>query len=132
MSRRIKVCRHEAAHAVVAHMLGFTVIRIKITGASTGFTETSCSKKTTCPMMLGMVAMAGKCADRRWHRIGRDWFPEGDLRTVKRLGYSWRAIATLEALAMAQVEEHADVIDRVARELKKRDLSAREFRALLK
>ncbi len=132
MKRRIKVCRHEAAHAVVAHALGFKVLRIKITSESTGFTETYHSEKTPCPMMLGMVAMAGKCADRLWHRLGRGWFPEADLRTVKRLGYSWRAIATLEALAMAQVHEHAETIDRVARELKKRDLTGRELIALIK
>lgn len=83
-------------------------------------------------MSIGIVAMAGKAADRKWSRIGRKWFPQADLATVKRFGFCWRAITTLEAMAMAQVCEQSDKIERVARELKKRDLTGRELRRMLK
>jgi hypothetical protein len=129
--RTIRVARHEAAHAVVATMLGFQVERVFLTNRGTGGCVTR-DPRRPCPLMLGMIAMSGHAADRKWSGVPLMLVPAGDHRIVKRLGFSGRSLPTLVALARGQVEVHAELILRVARELKKRDLTGREVRAIIR
>lgn len=127
---KLQVARHEAAHAVIAELVGHEVISVKLTRPGYGV----CKVRHTCedPMRLGMIALAGHAADMKWHRFGM-WrrVSDSDLRMFRRLGFRDMSAVTVLNIARNLIDENADVVNSLARELLKRDLSGEEVREIM-
>jgi hypothetical protein len=124
-ARPLWVCRHEAAHAVVAHVLGEHVFGVYLTARGG---QTLCSlPRRPDPLRLGMVSMAGHAADVLWNGFPEDTFPRDDLADLRAQGFRGPSLPTLFALAAVQCQVHEPQIRAVAAALKKGDLDRREF-----
>jgi hypothetical protein len=124
-SRPLWVCRHEAAHAVVAHELGEHVFGVHLSARGG---QTLCQlPRRPDPLRLGMVSMAGHAADVLWNGFREDTFPTDDLADLRAQGFRGPSMPTLFALAAGQCQAHEPKIRAVAAALKKGDLDRRSF-----
>lgn len=124
-ARPLWVCRHEAAHAVVAHELGEHVFGVQLSARGG---QTLCSlPRRPDPLRLGMVSMAGHAADVLWNGFPEDTFPRDDLADLRAQGFRGPSMPTLFALAAGQCQVHEARIRAVAAALKKGDLGRRAF-----
>lgn len=124
-ARPLWVCRHEAAHAVVAHIVGEHVFAVQLS-ARGGLTMCSLPRRPD-PLRLGMVSMAGHAADVLWSRFPEAKFPPDDLADLRAQGFRGPSLPTLFALAAGQCQVHESKIRAVAAALKKGDLDRRAF-----
>jgi len=129
--RTIRTARHEAAHAVIAEAVGYRVSRVWLLAEDAGFTEHR-HPILPDPLKRAMIAMAGHAAEMRWHRAKKTHVPAGDHRTVLAMGFRGRSLPTILMLARGAVEENAEAIDAVARELVKSDLTGRDVRRIMR
>jgi hypothetical protein len=125
-ARTLLVCRHEAAHAVLSHEMGFHVLKVVVAkwGGAAPF---EARVKTPDPLRLGMAFMAGHAADVLWSRQAERRIPHRDHVNIRRLGFRGYSLPTLFALAAGQCQVHEKAIRRVAAALRKGDLDRRAF-----
>lgn len=126
-TRPLWVCRHEAAHAVVAHVMGDWVHSLTVEPRRGGWTAHSPRSMHPDPLRQGMIAMAGHAADVLWSRRNPLHGPKDDDLALKQLGFRGPSFPTLLALAQGQCVEHENKIRAVAAALKKSDLDRRGF-----
>jgi hypothetical protein len=124
-ARPLWICRHEAAHAVVAHIVGEHVFSVQLS-AHGGLTMCSLPRRPD-PLRLGMVSMAGHAADVLWSRFPEAKFPRDDLADLRAQGFRGPSMPTLFALAAGACQVHELKIRAVAAALKKGDLDRRAF-----
>lgn len=124
-ARPLWVCRHEAAHAVVAHVLGEHVFGVQL-NARGGQTLTTLPRRPD-PLRLGMISMAGHAADVLWSRFPEGKFPADDLADLRAQGFRGPSLPTLFALAAGQCQEHETKIRSVAVALNRSDLNRGAF-----
>jgi hypothetical protein len=92
MSRtRLAVCRHEAAHAVMAERFGARAQRVVVyQGARGKHRETGHSYLTGLrklgPVQLCCVVMAGSVAESLWHGTPKGVVSGGDFRDLEKYG----------------------------------------------
>lgn len=130
--RPIRTCRHEAAHAIVAEVLGYTVLKVVIRGAQDGFNDIASRYKAVDPLRMGTVYAAGLAAEMRWHRASPRRISASDGQEIHKLGFRGRSKATVLAIARGLVEEHHGAIDCLAHILKVRDVKGREVSKVLR
>jgi hypothetical protein len=124
-ARPLWLCRHEAAHAVVGHVLGEHIVSLTVDRRG-GMTGTAYGFRFD-PLRAGMATMAGHAADVLWSRRSRTTPPPDDHRMLKELGFRGQSFPTLLALAQGQCIEHEATIRRVAAALKEGDLDRKAF-----
>lgn len=124
-ARPLWVCRHEAAHAVVAHVLGEHVVSLTV-DARGGMTATAYGVRFD-PLRFGMATMAGHAADVLWSRARPTNPPRDDNRMLGQVGFRGQSFPTLLALAQGQCLEHEAKIRAVAAALKRSDLDRPAF-----
>jgi hypothetical protein len=122
--RPLTVCRHEAAHAVIAHTTGFHVFELVIDRLG-GHIDHASFRKVPDPLRLGMVWMAGHAADLLWSN--ERMMSVVDHRAMVRMGFYRESFPALLALAQGQCLVYEREIRRVAAALKKGDLDRRAF-----
>lgn len=131
MARRsLRTARHEAGHAVVGHLLGLVIKRLAINpDGSGGHCEWEYRLKNSpreAAFVIGPFMMAGVAAEALWRHIPKHCYYKNssDSATLKALGGRvWPALILAESL----VEPRRGLIDRIAKELVKRDLSRKDF-----
>lgn len=123
--RPMQICLHEAAHAVLAHSFGRTIVGIEFDrlGARAGYG----APLRIEPIEEGMIAMAGHAAEVLWCRQPVWAAPKDDDRALRAMGFRGRSFPTLLALAQGQCVELERQIRAVASALKKEDLDRRAF-----
>ncbi len=131
MTRLLSVARHESAHAVAHEILGNRVRVVRITGRNRGFCEYAVRGRPD-PLVEGISALAGHAADLRWSHAKRTLVPADGHRRVLSLGFRGRSLPTLLEMARGLVEAHAAVIDLVAREIVRGDLTGKRVRELMR
>ena len=129
--RSIQTARHEAAHAVCAEYLGLRCVRVELLGSFHGNTYFNANDKATGLTQAISVA-AGSVAEHIWHRLPRNRMSRGDRRTLGILYRRPRERAAVMAATESVVRYLATAIQRVAKELKRRDLTGREVRAIMR
>jgi len=118
-----RVADHEAAHAVIAHVVGFEVTRVHV-GRSRdrrghvlhGYTSFNTPKRSD-PLKEGIVRLAGSAAEFLWHGLPDGKATMGDLEAVRRLGFRGRSVAAIMALSRGLVRFYRRDIRGVSRAL---------------
>lgn len=129
---------HEAAHAVVGVRLGLKLrevrVRTKKSGRKISYGYASFLRGRIDPMRDGMMTMAGTAAEQRWFRMPKSRASQGDWKYLERYrGYEVDSILTLLDLSRAQVDLHAEGIERVAERLMTTGkMTGKEVKALLR
>jgi hypothetical protein len=129
--RLLSVCRHEAAHAVAHEVLGNRVRAVRVESARRGFCEYGVRGKPD-PLVEGITALAGHAADIYWGKRARTVVPADDHKRVLALGFRGRSLPTLLEMASQSVAAYFEVIDAVARELWRRDLTGADVRRIMR
>lgn len=125
--RKTSSALHEAAHAVVAWRMGYEVAGVYLTDSG-GYTKSALG---TDPLPQSIIAMAGNAAEMEWHETPPELVSAVDHYTVLSYGFTGRSLPTILALARGAVVEHESDIDRVADELRCRDLGHDDLERLL-
>ncbi len=94
MSRPSHTALHEAAHAVVAYILGYKVKEIVVNPDGTGYCTIfyRIGRHKECPITMVNILLAGHEAEVLWCRRKLTEMPSGDLRMIAGLGVSWTGI----------------------------------------
>jgi hypothetical protein len=129
--RTIRTARHEAAHAVCAEYFGIRCDRVELLGSFHGNTYLFTKAKATC-FTQGVMVSAGSVAEQLWHRQPRTVMARGDRRVLKILFTRGRERAAVMSATEALVHYARPAVEAVARELKRRDLTGREVRKLMR
>jgi hypothetical protein len=115
---RLRVARHEAAHAVCAVKMGLYVHSCglgahRMMRGSAGWTKL---REQRCPDPLDWahVFLAGDAAERHFYRQSRRAFSGDDWSKARALGFRDRSLDSIALSADVFVAEHAAAIDRVA------------------
>ena len=118
---------HEAGHAVMAHVWGGYVMRLKLYNRSNwshaGHTGVCCWRhpphkfRRQDPLLVALVSLAGHEAEVVLTGRPRALLPALDLRSVRRFGYGDNTIHVVGWLAHRYVRRYASRIRRVARAL---------------
>lgn len=132
----IHVARHEAGHAVIAHVLGHEVRRIRVyrsKGKWRGYVLDRAPGRRSDPLRVGIIYLAGWAAEREFNPRARrlPYEGEGDVLMIKRMGFRGSSCATLACHARGMVREHREAIAALAAEVQRRDLMAHHVRDLL-
>ena len=130
-TRPILVCRHEAAHAIVAELLGYRVLEMRVVGSKGGFCRIASKYKAEDPLRMGVVYAAGLAAEIKWHRATSRRISLDDGREIHKRGFRGRSKATILAIAQRIVDEHAGAIDCLAHLLKAKDLKRADIKRVL-
>lgn len=129
MKRPIRVCMHEAAHAVIAHDFGHRVTRLAITSRG-GLTEHRGPRKAD-PLALGLIGVAGHAAEVLWYRQPLNQAPADDHRWLLSLGFRGQSFAALLMLAQHRLAALEPQVRAVAKALKRGDLDGSAFLAAI-
>lgn len=131
MARR-STAIHEAAHAVVAEIVGARVQRVCLISDTVGFSEAAYTHRRgkVDPVARGVVSLAGHEAERRFYRRPRTLLPKGDYEAVLALGCSGDSANALAEIARRMVRWYTPEIKRVAKALLRGgSLNRRQFLA---
>lgn len=125
-ARPLWVCRHEAAHAVVAHELGDHVFGLLVSRHG-GMTNHGPRSMRPDPLRQAMITVAGHAADVLWSRHSPRYAPYHDHLCLKQMGFQKASYPALLALAQDECIVHESKIRAVAAALKKGNLDRRSF-----
>lgn len=129
-ARPQRVCLHEAAHAVVGHVLGYRVFSLSV--HRYGGDSAQMGPRRPDPLQHAMVALAGHAAEVLWCRQPVTHVPQDDHLELVAMGFKGRSFPTLLALAQGQCRTHEVRIRAVAAALKARDLDRKAFLSVLR
>jgi hypothetical protein len=116
---------------VLGEKLGSRVRKLELVGTERGWCYWDNRVKNT-RFRLAIIAMAGTIAERKWHRLRHKLISSGDFFKIRRHGFDGVNLEPLDLLTCMYVGLWSKQIERVARELVKRDLTGDEVRALIK
>jgi hypothetical protein len=131
--RSLVAATHEAAHAVIAHVLGEKVTAVVLKGRG-GWCDHSTTRLPD-PLRLGIIAMAGHAAEIRSSRFRpgkRTRVPADDHTFLVSMGFRGRSLATLLSMSLVFVTDYKAEIAAVAKELEERDLYEKDFRRMMR
>ncbi len=128
-ARPIRVCMHEAAHAVIAHDFGHRVTRIALTDRG-GLVEHRGPRRPD-PLALGLIGVAGHAAEVLWYRQPVNLAPANDHRWLRSVGFRGQSFSALLMLAQHRLVALEPQVRAVAKALKRGDLDRKAFLAAL-
>jgi hypothetical protein len=131
----LRTARHEAAHAVVAELFGIRVTRLELYAKPYRGYIGACwldRRFDRGRLTRALIAAAGPVAEHQWHKVPRRWFQTSDANDLQNAFSVKRDLDLVIETTRRIVREHAETIDRVARELFKRgNLTGTEVRRIL-
>ncbi len=133
MRRPSDTALHEAAHAVIAHLLGVRVTELCLTGKIKGAMGYASMVPTRCKVVQVAILQAGQIAECLWRGRPAHNMPSGDLRAMVSKGFSWTGLNIIRADVEKCLRAWKPVVFIVARALERdRKMSGAEFARLMK
>ncbi len=129
--RHLGLARHEAAHAVVGETLGIRITRVTIDDSGNGACHHDLrTLQRKSRFIYCIYALAGVAAEWHWKHTSRKYYTGSDFRWALKF-HSRSDLEILEDLARYRVAKHSRTIERIARQLVKRDLTGKEVRTMM-
>ncbi len=125
---------HEAAHAVVAYILGYKVLEIVVLPDKSGYCRILFRSpwKNECPITATNILIAGHEAEVLWRGRKLTSMPASDLKMLQRLGVSWTGINIQRDKLRKFLRNWKRTIFTVAVMVDKGPVSGRKFRAYMR
>ncbi len=133
MSRPSHTALHEAAHAVVAYILGYKVKEIVVNPDGTGHCLVlfRVGRGAECPITRANIFLAGHEAEVLWCGRKLTQMPRDDLKMTMRLGISWTGINILREPLGDFLRRWKKTIWEVAAMADKGRVTGRRFRSFM-
>ena len=127
------VCVHEASHALVAHIFGFKVHRLKVWEGEEyirGFTSMELPR---CPILDAFVTLAGSAGESLWQKRTKGEVSQDDWQDMKRRRISGMGLALVLPQLNKLLRKNKKAIYRLAKGLKKtKNVARKEFLEIIR
>lgn len=110
------LCRHEAAHAIIAESFGCRVLWVQAGEHGKSFTQLG---RTPCgPVAMACILMAGSVAESLWHGTPKGIASADDFEKLQAMGLRGEDFRIIWEETTRLVRRHQLLIHRLAAELK--------------
>lgn len=131
---------HEAAHAVVAYILGYKVLEIVVRPDRSGYCNIRFRAprnkrvkwNAECPITMANILMAGHEAEVLWCGRPLTSMPSSDLGDLKKLGISWTGINIQREQLRKFLKKWKVTLFTVARMADKGRITGRKFHSYMR